>query len=100
MKQAPIQFPESCPLMVPALALADEIGSSLYDGLFATLTIQLAVRSSFRMQSFSRGSNLAVMPNAHVFLTVRCISFAPKGPDKTAPGNARGGGCETFDGAL
>src|SRR5580693_2479012 len=26
------------------------------------------------------------------FLMLRCISFARKGPDKTAPGNARGGG--------
>jgi predicted nucleic acid-binding protein len=41
MKEAPIQFLESRPLMVPALALADEIGSSLYDGPFVALTIQL-----------------------------------------------------------
>ena len=37
LKVSPIQFHESRPLIDPAFALAEEIGASLYDGLFLAL---------------------------------------------------------------
>ena len=40
-KVLPIQFHESRPLIDPAFALAEEIGASLYDGLFLALALRL-----------------------------------------------------------
>jgi predicted nucleic acid-binding protein len=40
LKTAPIQFHASVPMIDPAFALAAEVGSSLYDGLFLALAIQ------------------------------------------------------------
>jgi predicted nucleic acid-binding protein len=44
LKTAPIVFHETRPLIDPALALAEEIGASLYDGLFLALALQLGGR--------------------------------------------------------
>ncbi len=41
LKVSPIQFHESRPLIDPAFALAEEIGASLYDGMFLALTLRL-----------------------------------------------------------
>jgi predicted nucleic acid-binding protein len=41
LKVSPIQFHEFRPLIDPAFALAQEIGASLYDGLFLALALQL-----------------------------------------------------------
>jgi predicted nucleic acid-binding protein len=38
---SPIQFHHSQPLIEPAFALAEEVGASLYDGLFLALALQL-----------------------------------------------------------
>jgi len=41
LKALPIQFHEARPLIDPAFALAEEIGASLYDGLFLALALRL-----------------------------------------------------------
>lgn len=41
MKTMPIQFHESRMMIDPSFALADQVGSSLYDGLFLALTLRL-----------------------------------------------------------
>jgi predicted nucleic acid-binding protein len=41
LQTAPIQFHESRPLIDPAFALAQQIGASLYDGLFLALALRL-----------------------------------------------------------
>src|SRR5262245_13088137 len=41
LQTAPIQFQESRPLIAPAFALAEEVGSPLYDALFLALALQL-----------------------------------------------------------
>ena len=38
---APIQFHESRPLIALSFALAEEVGASLYDGLFLALALQI-----------------------------------------------------------
>jgi predicted nucleic acid-binding protein len=40
-RAAPIQYHPSPPLLDPAFALAEQIGASVYDGLFLALAIQL-----------------------------------------------------------
>ena len=41
MKTTPIQFHESRIMIDPSFALAEQVGSSLYDGLFLALTLRL-----------------------------------------------------------
>ena len=41
LKTTPIQFHESRMLIDPSFALAEQVGSSLYDGLFLALALQL-----------------------------------------------------------
>jgi predicted nucleic acid-binding protein len=41
LKTAPVQLHASLPLIDPAFAMAAEIGSSLYDGLFLALAVRL-----------------------------------------------------------